>query len=396
MVERYFPLEEYEARWSKVEDEMKKKGLDAAIVWSRSAGTHDGCADALYLANFYSTNSGTQPDSTKHHGIGFNAVLLQIGEEPELICDEPPPEHLVATTRHRWSLNPIQAAMDAVRERNIGGKVAFCGTELFPMKYWAELKAGLPNIDWQFEDHLTENARLIKSPRELDAFREGGEIVTGALGLLIGGLVAGKSEAEAAADAVAEVTRQGGSVFMMPVNHGELIEFFCRNPLDGYSTDVPEQGDLVRGWVYGPIWQGYWIDPGRTAVCGGKPSPEQKELVEACGGLITELAEMIKPGVRVGDVARRGNEIEAEFGGTLDQAHQKWPLFGHGNGLFWEPPWLAEDLGHEDLVYREGMVASTEAFLSREGVGSAGFEQNFIVTADGIEYITNTPMYWWD
>ena len=135
MVERYFPLEEYEARWSKVEDEMKNKGLDAAIVWSRSAGTHDGCADSLYLANFYSTNSGTQPDSTKHHGIGFNAVLLQIGEEPELICDEPPPEHLIATTRHRWSLNPVQAAMDAVRERNIGGKVAFCGTEIFPMKY---------------------------------------------------------------------------------------------------------------------------------------------------------------------------------------------------------------------------------------------------------------------
>ena len=184
MVERYFPLEEYEARWARVEDEMKKKGLDAAIVWSRSAGSFDGCADALYLTNFYSTNSGTQPDSTKHHAIGFNAVLLQVGEEPELICDEPPPDHLIATTRHRWSLNVVQAAMDAVRERNIGGKVAFCGTELFPMKYWAELQKGLPNIDWQFDDHLTETARMIKSPRELDCFREGGEIVTEALNLL--------------------------------------------------------------------------------------------------------------------------------------------------------------------------------------------------------------------
>jgi methionine aminopeptidase len=34
-------------------------------------------------------------------------------------------------------------------------------------------------------------------------------------------------------------------------------------------------------------------------------------------------------------------------------------------------------------------------FLNLPGIGSAGFEQNFIVTKDGTELLTTTPMIWW-
>jgi Xaa-Pro aminopeptidase len=396
MVSPYFPIEEYESRWARVQAEMKRRGYDAAVVWGRSAGGFERCADLLYLVNYYSTNSGQQPDSTKHHGIGFNAVILQEGQKPELVADEPPREDLVATDRHRWSLNPIQGVVDALRERNIGGRVAMAGSDFMPIKYWPEIQKGTPNIDWQFEDELVQPARLIKSARELDCFREGGEICTRALELLIGGLKAGKSEAAAAAEAGAEVIRHGGSFHMMPVSHGETIDFFCRNPLNGYSTDVPAKGDVVRGWVYGPIHQGYWLDPGRTTVCGGKPSDSQRELIEACANLVETVGAAIKPGAKVKDVAAVGDRLMEEFGGKEDQAHQKWPLYGHGNGLFWEHPWLASDLGDEEFVYDKDMVVSSEAFLSREGVGAAGFEQNYIVTETGTELLDKTPMLWWD
>lgn len=396
MVERYFPIEEYEERWQRVEKEMTKRGYDAAVVWSRSAGTYERCADALYLVNYYSTNSGAQPDSTKHHGIGLSAVILQKGQKPELVADEPPRPDLVATERTRWSLDPIGATVKALRERNIGGKVAFAGSDFFPMKYWWDLKEGTPNIDWQMEDELVQSVRLIKSRRELDCFREGGAIVTNALNLLIKGLKAGKSEAEAAAEAIAEVVKRGGSFHMVPVSHGDKIEFFCRNPLTGYSTDTPKKGDIVRGWVYGPIYQGYWLDPGRTTVCGGKPSAAQRELIETCANLVTEVGNAIKPDAKVKDVAAIGDRITKAFGGGEDQAHQKWPLYGHGNGLFWEHPWLASDLGDGEFVYRENMVCSSEAFLHRDGVGAAGFEQNYIVTRNGVELITPAPMLWWD
>lgn len=46
---RFFPNEEYEARWVAVE---------AAVVFGRSGGTNDRCGDVLYLTNFFSTASG--------------------------------------------------------------------------------------------------------------------------------------------------------------------------------------------------------------------------------------------------------------------------------------------------------------------------------------------------
>jgi hypothetical protein len=36
-----------------------------------------------------------------------------------------------------------------------------------------------------------------------------------------------------------------------------------------------------------------------------------------------------------------------------------------------------------------------EAFLGKENVGAAGFEQNLIVTKTGTELLTKTPMLFW-
>lgn len=84
------------------------------------------------------------------------------------------------------------------------------------------------------------------------------------------------------------------------------------------------------------------------------------------------------------------------FGSVKDQAAEEWPLYGHGNGLFWDEPLLSHGYRGKHGVIRQNMVMSTETFMATEGVGSAGFEQNFIVTAEGTELITNTPLLWWD
>ena len=50
----------------------------------------------------------------------------------------------------------------------------------------------------------------VKSPRELDVFREAGEISTRALNLVMEDLLVGKTEAEAGMRGAAEVIRCGG------------------------------------------------------------------------------------------------------------------------------------------------------------------------------------------
>ena len=134
------------------------------------------------------------------------------------------------------------------------------------------------------------------------------------------------------------------------------------------------------------------MDPGRTAVCGGRPRPAQRGLIESCAGIVERLLEEIRPGRTMGEIAAIGDELVAAFGGVKDQAAEKWPHYGHGVGLFFEKPYISRVLGTADELFEPGMVIGVEAFLSEPGVGSAGHEDNAIVTADGIERITATPV----
>jgi Xaa-Pro aminopeptidase len=251
-------------------------------------------------------------------------------------------------------------------------------------------------VEWVPEDDLVETVRRVKSDRELACYREGGEIATAGLDALFKGLLAGLTEAQAAGAAANEVISRGGSYHMIPISHGERIRFFCRNPLTGYSLDAPRNGDLVRGWVYGPIWQGYWLDPGRTTVRGLKPDDSQRRLVEGCAAIVDAVIEAIRPGVLVRDVIAIGDRLTEEAGGQKDQAAEMWPIYGHGIGQFWEQPWLGADALEGVEHFEEGMVMGVEAFLAHDGVGSAGFEQNLIITKDGPELLTKTPMIFWD
>ena len=396
MTARYFPVEEYEARWQRVHDEMRRRGYDAAVVWGRSAGTYDRCGDVLYLANYYSTHSGQGIDTRLHNARSFSAVILQQGETPELHADEPwPRRDLIATDRIEWHYDAIKGTADAVNRRGLSGRVALVGSDFLPMKYWWQLEAATPDVTWAPEDDLVRSVRRIKSPRELDCFRTAGGIATRALDALMEGLIAGKTEAEAAAEASKEVVRGGGAVHMIPCSHGDMIGYFTREPLTGYGHDAPKPGDLVRAWVYGPMHQGYYLDPGRTAVAGRKPGAGQRSLVEDCANIVETVMAAVRPGAQVIELARLGDRMTAEVGGEKDQAAEKWPLYGHGVGLFFEPPYLGTRLCEGDEVIEAGMVMGVEAFLARSGVGSAGCEQNFIVGDDENELLTTSPMLWW-
>jgi Xaa-Pro aminopeptidase len=395
-MQRYFPQDEYEARWRKVTAGLERRGLETAVIWGRSGGNFERCGDVLYLTNYYGTHSGQGLDTQVSTARGFAAVIFRIGETPELIADEPGPNpDLLATDRVTSSRNTIQGTADALVKRGIKGPVALVGSDFLPMKYWPMLQAGTPGIDWRVEDELVREARLIKSARELDAVREGGRIVSGALDRLVEGLIAGKSEAEAAGDAAREVVRGGGHVHMIPCNHGDLLHYFTRDPLNGYSHDAPRPGELVRGWVYGPMFQGYWLDPGRTAVAGARPSNAQRDLVEACVGVVDKLIARIKPGVGLVELGAYGDRLVAEFGGEKDQAAEKWPHYGHGLGLFFEKPYISTVMGVPGAKFEEGIVMGVEAFLTRGGVGSAGYEQNIIVGKNGAELVTTTAPVWW-
>jgi Xaa-Pro dipeptidase len=393
-----FSAEEYRARWRAVHDAMKQRGLEAAVVWSRGGGTWDRFQEVFYLTNYYSCNSGYMYDGMQKgtRAAAHCAVILQANREPILIADDPTLDRAGIATTHIDAGTDVVALLAAALVREgIEGTVGFVGSDCIYAKHMTALRDLAPQIAWQEEDGLVLDLRIIKSPAELEVFRYAGETVSAALSRLFEVIFAGGSEADAAGEAAREVYRRQGHVNQILVAHGPwTTERITDTPTAGYSTATPQDGDLVRGWVYGAMYQGYWLDPGRTSVVGLRPTPDKKRLVESCADIVERLRAEIRPGVRVADIAALGDRLRREYYGD-EAIEEDWYVFGHGNGLYFEPPIIAPGYDGKHAVFRENMVAATELFLNLPGVGSAGFEQNFIVTRYGTELLTTTPLIWW-
>jgi Xaa-Pro aminopeptidase len=393
----YFPPEEYHARWSKVSAEMRRRNYDLAIVWGKTAGSYERAMETLWLTNFWSEHSGQEPDSAIWNARGFCCVVLEPDREPELHADIAElRRNLVRCGEYCYSDDPIASVAKALLRRRPQGRVVLVGSDCLPVKYARQLERSTPGIEYLYDDDLIRACRRIKSARELELFREAGQMVSSALYRVCDSLYAGKSAAEAAAEGAHELTRRGGGWLRIPINFGSDAEskYFERDPMYGYPMSAPRAGDVVRTWIYGPIHQGYWIDPGRSLVCGGKPTPAQRALLMDSYAITEAVLNSVKPGVKVLDVIAAAEEVRRKVTDQDDLASAQWPYYGHGNGLMWEHPILnAQCVGPED-VYEAGMVGSGESFMTRSGVGSVGWEQNYIVTAGGTELITTTPVFW--
>ena len=373
---------------------MKRRGIQVAVVWGKTSASFDRAGDIIYLTNYFSCTSGQGGDISTHKARTFCAVVLQQGEIPELHADDPElrPE-LVSTNRVRNHPDPVDSVINALGERGVSGPVAFAGSDFFPVKQWRRLVEANPDIQWNIQDDLVRTVRFIKTNRELDCFREGAEIINPAMDILMDSLIGGNSEAEAAGKAIGELVRRGGTYHKVVCSHGDTIQYTCSDPFTGYTTAAPSQGDMVRAFIIGPILQGYYFDPGRTAVVGNRPSSQQRALIEGCASIVDKLCESIRPGRTFFEIAEHGDRLVAELGSDSGGAAAQYPFYGHPNGLYFEtPPYLSTVHDHLDAVVETNTVLGIEAFVAHKGVGTAGFEQNVIVGNNGVELLTTTPM----
>ena len=394
----YFPKSEYRARWRKALKAMKEKKYDIAIVWGKTAGHYERSMETLWLTNYWSEHSGQEPDAPVWNARGFCCVVLEPGKEPELHGDTNNLRRkMVSCGRYCYSDDPIASVAKSLKRRKIQGKVAFVGSDNLPVKYGDQLRAATPGIDYVFDDDLIRECRRIKSPRELDMYREMGEIVDSALYRLCDSLYAGKVAAEAAAEAAHEIVRRGGFWLRIPINFGKDKDsvYFERDNMYGTAQYAPKKGDMVRTWIYGPVHQGYWIDPGRSLICGGNPTKEQRSLLEDSYAVTAAVMDNVKHGRRVHDVLDKVDAVKKKVVKEYDHSAEQWPYNGHGCGNMYEHPMIERNCVTKKDKFEEGMVCSAESFMTRKGVGSAGWEQNYIVTKTGIELLTKTPVFWY-
>jgi Xaa-Pro dipeptidase len=404
--EIFFTKDEYLARWGRVQAAMAAAGYENLLVWQRSASAYDRVGDVYWLTNFYTNGTGQDPLSEElDEPWTFAAVLIRKGHEPELhigLTDEAIDASKIFCGKVVHHTPHMTAKFaEYLRAERIEGRVAVVGDDVLPGRFDRILRQGTPQIEWVPDESLLEGPQLIKSPRELEAYRTAGTLVSNALTAAMEAMIAGERACEAAARAAAVIMRGGGGFHRISICHGAAT---MNSPLSydfyGYNMNAPQAGDLFTVWIYGPIFAGYWMDPGRSSVCGRRPTPAQKALVDSCAKLVEDMVKAVAPGITARDLGIRWAEI-ARKGGVDEAAGDD--LFGHG--LSTSFPSFVLPKGDSDVgpygykrmkgPLKPGMVLTAEAFQRRPGVGAVGFENNFIVTDTGAELLDKTPMRFW-
>ena len=367
-----------EAKLARVRELMAEDGLDALVVRAPD--------NVLYLTNFWGMK-------------GYDACVFPREGEPVLICLEASEEDAARTA---WTADvrlvrgyapddprPVPArTLDAAIEAARGyGRV---GLELSLGTQASDRMVGEPTTftkAWfdAFPDAadgtpVLVRARSLKTEQEVARMRIANEIACQAMHFVRRRLEPGMKESQAAAlwqgYVHGEGTARGDVDLALPFSlvwAGKGIKTFTA------TADLP----VVEGEpVLFEIWvcaDGYWADHTKNLVIG-ELKPEYAELEAQLMGVYESALDSIRPGASMAEFDARVRE-----GLRFEPTH---PIC-HGVGArAHEPPYPHRAGGG---AFEQGMVLAVEPGVYWEGGGGLRVEDNFLVTADGVEKLSAFP-----
>jgi Xaa-Pro aminopeptidase len=383
---------EYEARQAAARKLAQERGFSALVAWSRGGSTQDHYADVYYLAGFYTHQPFIPDEPGRWRAHGHTALVLPVDGPGTLLVDmtelqdpKPAADRVLCTEDLVESL--ATAVVDTVPA---GTDVAWLGGEALAWRWGRELIARLPEYRFVEADDLAAEMRLIKSEAELDLLRTAGQIGVRAVSAAMEAAVPGVTEAEVAAEAIAEIVCAGGALYGLGLSSGPWAHTFSPSTPAPYSRRRLEAGDMVRLDLYGSI-DGYLFDFGRSRVVGRSPTQEQQEILDAVRDSVHAGTGLLRPGETLGAVARRCEEV---LGASSYARHHGLPrtmmggTWGHSLGLDWGAPWIEST---SSTVIRSGMCFAIERRIEAPDLGGANYENNVIVTDAGPEIVTLAP-----
>ena len=372
-----------DAKLARVRSLMADEGLDALVVRAPD--------NVLYLTNFWGMK-------------GYDACVFPREGEPVLICLEASAEDAARTAwtsdvrfvrgYHESDPRPVPArTLDAAVEAARGfGRV---GLELSLGTQASDRMVGEPTTftkAWfdAFENAadatpLLARARAIKTEQEVARVRIANEIAAQAMHYVRRRLEPGMKESEAAAIWQGYVHGQGTArddvELALPFSlvwAGRGIKTFTA------TSDLP----VVEGEpVLFEIWvcaDGYWADHTKNLVIS-QLRDDYEELCEGLMAVYQAAIDFVRPGAAMGELDRLVRDGIAELGYPGQPTH---PIC-HGVGArAHEPPYPHQAAGG---VFEEGMVLALEPGAYWNGGGGLRVEDNFLVTADGLEKLSAFP-----
>lgn len=257
---------------------------------------------------------------------------------------------------------------------------------------YEHLKRELPKATFQNALSVIDEVSVYKEKGEIALMKRAAAICDAAQEIVKEELRVGMTELEVAG--IGELAmRQMGSEFHWPITgsneiaSGERTQYVqcgCTPPTDR----IIQPGDNLLVDLHS-TYGGYYADLSHNYFIG-EPSKEQEDLAKAYEDAANILLKKIVNGGRIGDIWQEMMEYLSSIGYVQDSL----AAFGHGIGIVgheWYPAITSgEEFAH--IVFQPNMAEVAALVINRPGVGGMRLECPVIVTEDGNEVLTKTPV----
>jgi Xaa-Pro aminopeptidase len=240
-------------------------------------------------------------------------------------------------------------------------------------QYWDKLADALPKAKLVRAADAFRFARAIKTPQEIARLRKSAQIADKSIQAALAVAREGATEMDLARAFHGTTINEGGMPVLGCIGFGPRSAMTNVQP----GEQALRTGDIIRFDV-GGRYKHYRADIARNGVLG-EPTKKLAQYHRAiCVGLDRAI-EMIKPGVRAGDVFEASIETVRREG----IPHYRRSHVGHGIGLDgYDAPNIAPS---NSEVFEEGMVICVETPYYEMGFGGLQVEDTLVVTKDGVE-----------
>ncbi len=348
------PKNEYRERLVKFQANLRRAGLDAALVH----GNESDCANVRYLCDYWPTFESA-------------AVLVPAEGEPVLLIGPESQEYargrslipaIEKMIEYRESADPeypgiaVASFKDVVAKALPGKtlrKLGLVSYSITPLPVYTSLKAQFPGVELVKADDTLVSLRTIKSANEIACMKKAFDISEKAIDAILAEIKPGMTELQVTGIAQREIYRHGGEY------EGHALYVFCGkntcNAISRPTHNTIKANEIIQLNIGARVC-GYSSSVGLPFSIGPLPEPKRR-LLEFGLEAHLKTIELMRAGRPAGEVVR---EYEAFVEG---RGFKPYMLYGpcHAIGMMEvERPWMESTSTYE---LAENMTFQVDTFF---------------------------------
>ncbi len=366
-----FTQAERDRRLRNADKILKEQGLDFAVLVGNGSVGPGAYGNYRYFVE----------NRVYYH---MQALILIQGREPIVCCGSV--THLDALTSRGFQHvrmcgdQIIEHVISVLREQELQvGRAGFC-PDMMPAGWFDALTSAFPEVLFVDLTQALLSLRFDRSEEETAVLRVCAGIADEGYRSLLRTVRPGCLEQELTADLDYTLKKSGAEETFTLLTSGDprsgemdTLHFA------GASRRAVSNGECVAMEIT-PRYEGYWTQLVRT-VCVGDAGEKVRRLHRICTSVIEQAADMLRPGVRAGDVAR--------YIFRQTQAAGCCPALpcGHICGVDLNEMRLEPDC---DLILRSGMTVALHPTITEEdGRPVFYWGETYLVTQAGGECLSH-------